>query len=185
MQYAQNTPDIELSVGVICPYAPQAHLINNLILQQRGIPENVKITVGTIHGFQGDECDIILAVFNPPTGLKTRFKDVLVNNKNIINVAISRAKDYLFVFMPSSETADYDKLIQLNNLGSIASIEQSQTAVFNSDVIEQKIFGSRLYLENHSFVTSHQLTNIYTEAQAKYEIRIDNSAIDVQIDEKL
>lgn len=185
LQYAQNTPDIELSVGVICPYAPQAHLINNLILQQRGIPENVKITVGTIHGFQGDECDIILAVFNPPTGLKTRFKDVLVNNKNIINVAISRAKDYLFVFMPSSETADYDKLIQLNNLGSIASIEQSQTAVFNSDVIEQKIFGSRLYLENHSFVTSHQLTNIYTEAQAKYEIRIDNSAIDVQIDEKL
>ena len=174
-----------LSIGIICPYAPQAHLINNLLLQQKGIPEMVKITVGTIHGFQGDECDVIISVFNPPTGLKGAANSVLINNRNIVNVAISRARDYLFIFMPSSETDGFDKLFELNLLGNIAKRKCSDVKVFNSDMLETIIFKQRLYLERHSFVTSHQLANIYTEAQAKYEIRIDNSAIDVQIDEKL
>ena len=177
--------DATLSIGIICPYAPQAHLINNLLLQQKDIPETVKITVGTIHGFQGDECDVIISVFNPPTGLKGAANSVLINNRNIVNVAISRARDYLFIFMPSSETDGFDKLFELNLLGNIAKRKCADVKVFNSDTLETVIFKQRLYLERHSFVTSHQLANIYTEAQAKYEIRIDNSAIDVQIDDNL
>lgn len=184
-QYMFKHPEESLTIGIICPYAPQAHLINNLLLQQKGIPESVKITVGTIHGFQGDECDVIISVFNPPTGLKGAANSVLINNRNIVNVAISRARDYLFIFMPSSETDGFDKLFELNMLGNIAKRHCGDVKVFNSDQIETVIFHQRLYLERHSFVTSHQLANIYTEAQAKYEIRIDNSAIDVQIDDKL
>lgn len=184
-QYTTKEPDGKLSIGVICPYAPQAHLINNLILQQKDMPSNVEITTGTIHGFQGDECDIILAVLNPPTGLKGAANSVLINNKHIVNVAISRARDYLFVFMPSSETDGYDKLYELNSLGITAKEHCKGAKVFNSDLIESVIFKQRLFLESHAFVTTHQLANIYTAAQARYEIRIDNNAIDVQIDETL
>ncbi len=180
--YSSKHSDETLSIGIICPYAPQAHLINNLLLQQKGIPESIRITVGTIHGFQGDECDVIISVFNPPTGLKGAADSVLINNRNIVNVAISRARDYLFVFMPSSETDGFDKLYELNYLGNIAKRNCKDVKVYNSDQIETIIFKQRLYLERHSFVTSHQLANIYTEAQAKYEIRVDNNAIDVQID---
>lgn len=183
--YRSKYPNENLSIGIICPYAPQAHLINNLLLQQKGIPESVKIVVGTIHGFQGDECDVIISVFNPPTGLKGAANSVLINNRNIVNVAISRARDYLFVFMPSSETDGFDRLYELNCLGNIAKNKCHDVKVFNSDMIETVIFGKRLYLERHSFVTSHQLANIYTEAQAKYEIRVDNNAIDIQIDDRL
>ena len=39
---------------------------NRKLIGAEDIPSEVDIQVGTIHGFQGDECDIIFAVFNTP-----------------------------------------------------------------------------------------------------------------------
>jgi superfamily I DNA and/or RNA helicase len=77
----------------------------------------VKIQVGTIHGFQGDECDIIIAVFNPPPTI-SRSPQMFLNKQNILNVAISRARDYLFIVMPDEETDGVE------NLHKIAKIER-------------------------------------------------------------
>ena len=168
-------------IGVICPYAPQAQLINKMIEQRTDIPSNVEILVGTIHGFQGDQCDIIITVLNPPTGIKVAADKIMLNNRNILNVAISRASDYLFVLLPHPDSYGYENLIEINKLCGIANRKCSSVALFNSDVIEKAIFNKRDFIESNTFVTTHQIANVYTSASSLYEVRIDENAVDIQI----
>jgi superfamily I DNA and/or RNA helicase len=95
-------------IGVISPYRAQAEIINKLWEERTELYSNVDVQIGTVHGFQGDECDIIVAVYNPPArGMKRNAGNVFVNKKNILNVAISRAQDYLFLLMPDGDYEDY------------------------------------------------------------------------------
>lgn len=174
-----HNTDEKLSVGIICPYKAEAQFINRL-LEQTKIPEQVTITTGTVHGFQGDECDAIIAVFNPPTGLKKTADQTHLNNKNIINVAVSRARDYLFVFLPHKDMDDYDKLREINRLGSLSKGWKSWTC----DELEKVMFGRSQFIEQQTFVTSHQMTNVYSQADYRYEIHIDENSVDVQIGPK-
>lgn len=167
-------------IGVICPYAPQAQLINKLIEQRTDIPSNVEILVGTIHGFQGDQCDIIITVLNPPTGIKVAADKIMLNNRNIINVAISRASDYLFILLPHPDSYGYENLIEINKLCGIANRKCSSVALFNSEVIEKAIFNKSDFIESNTFVTTHQVANVYTSASGLYEVRIDENAVDIQ-----
>ena len=167
-------------IGVICPYAPQAQLINKMIEQRTDIPANIEILVGTIHGFQGDQCDIIITVFNPPTGIKVAADKIMLNNRKIINVAISRACDYLFVLLPHPDSYGYENLTELNRLCGIANHKCSSVALFNADIIEKCIFGNKNYIESNTFVTTHQTANVYTRPSSLYEVRIDENAVDIQ-----
>ena len=174
-----------IRIGIICPYAAQAQLINKLIEQRMDKPENVDISVGTIHGFQGDQCEIILAVFNPPpvgTGSKDR---IMLNNKNIINVAISRASDYLFILLPHRDTYVYENLIELKSLRRIVDNNKIIYSIINSEEIEQKIWKEKDYIEKNTFVTTHQLANVYTSSEYIYEVRIDENAVDIQVRDDL
>ncbi|MBR5436910.1 MAG: AAA family ATPase [Muribaculaceae bacterium] len=170
----------KVRIGVICPYAPQAQLINKMIEQRTDVPVNVEILVGTIHGFQGDQCDIILAVFNPPRGIKAAADRIMLNNKNILNVAISRASDYLFVLLPHPDSYGYENLIEINKLCGIANRKCQPVGLFNSEVIEKAIFGNKDFIEQNTFVTTHQVANVYTSVSGLYEIRIDENAVDIQ-----
>lgn len=179
-QYAILNED-KFSIGIICPYAPQARLIENLIAQATDIPENISITVGTVHRFQGGQCNLIFAVFNPPRGLKVATDKVFLNNKNIVNVAISRAQDYLCILLPHCETDGYDKLYELNQIGLIAQKDPDNVQTYTCDELEEIICGKKFYIENNTFVTSHQLANVYTKPTKKFEIRIDESSVDIQL----
>ena len=170
-----------LSIGIICPYAAQAQLISKLLEQCPDIPSGISISVGTIHGFQGDECDVVFAVFNPPKGLVGASDRVLVNDQNIINVAISRAKDYLFVLMPEKEMYGYDKLYEIIRMGTIVTEESDSFSLSTADSIEKILFGVKGYIEKNSFVTTHQLANVYSKPASLYEVRIDDNSVDVQI----
>lgn len=170
----------KVRIGVICPYAPQAQLINKMIEQRTDIPINVEILVGTIHGFQGDQCDIIITVFNPPTGIKVAADRIMLNNRNILNVAISRASDYLFVLLPHPDSYGYENLIEINELCGIANRKCQSVCVFNSEIIEKAIFGKKDFIEQNTFVTTHQVANVYTSVSGLYEIRIDENAVDIQ-----
>ena len=55
---------------------------------------------------------------------------------------------------------------------------------YASRIIEQMIFGNDSYLEDNTFSTGHQMVNVYRIPERYYEVRSDNSAIDVQIHEK-
>lgn len=67
-------------------------MIDKLLAAER-LPQEVDVQVDTIHGFQGDECDIIFAVFNTPPTISSS-EQMFLNKKNIINVSISRARDF-------------------------------------------------------------------------------------------
>ncbi len=83
------------SIGIITPYVAQKKY-----LMERLKKENLKdvdYTVGTIHTFQGNEKDII--IFSTTINKNTRVGTYrwLKNNKQLINVAVSRAKDELYL----------------------------------------------------------------------------------------
>ena len=177
----QQTENVR--IGIICPYSAQAQLIKSIIEFRRDKPDNVEINVGTIHGFQGDECDIIFAVFNPPTGLKGAAERIMLNNRSIINVAISRASDYLFVLLPHPSTDYYDNLVELKKLCWISKgMENDGNVTLNNcEKIEENIFEDRAFIEKNTFVTSHQLTNVYTQSEKRYEVHIDEKSVDIQL----
>lgn len=180
-QIKKNHVNEKYRIGIICPYAAQAQLIDKLWEQRIESYENVEILVGTIHGFQGDECDIIIAVFNPPIGLKGAADKVFLNKQNIINVAISRAHDYLFILLPDKDTDGFENLFELKRLGRISNKQRKDVAIFTSNEIENVIFKDKFHIENNTFVTTHQLANVYTQPTQKYEVRIDENAVDIQL----
>lgn len=173
-----DDPNIEFSIGIIAPYKAQADLIDKLIAS-KDLPENITILVGTVHGFQGDECDMIISVFNPPPSISSS-KELFLNKQNIINVSISRARDYLILLMPDDDTQDVDKLFLIKDVEKLFMLA-GNTKIYKSHDIEQLMFGSVSFLEDNTFSTSHQIVNVYGLPEKKYEIRSEDTAIDVQI----
>lgn len=124
-----------LSVGVITPFVKQKELLI------KEFKDNENINCGTVHTFQGDEKDVIL--FSLAITDKTRKEtyDWLKNNKELINVATSRAKSKLVIVGSSKEierlhdNKDRDDLYELiqyvinNGETSITSVENKSRAL--------------------------------------------------------
>jgi len=53
-----------------------------------------------------------------------------------------------------------------------------------ASAIEEMIWGNANYLEENTFSTGHQMVNVYRKPERYYEVRSDDSAIDVQIHEE-
>lgn len=166
-------------IGVIAPYRAQSDLIDKLMISAT-LPKNVDVQVDTIHGFQGDECDIIIALFNPPPSITTH-KDIFLNKLNIINVSISRARDYLFILMPDDNTENVDNLLLIKKVEKLFKEQSASFFEYLSQSIEDAIFNKETYIEDNSFTTSHQLVNVYGKPEMLYEVRSEDNALDVQI----
>ncbi len=180
-QIQGNAAD-KFRIGVIAPYRAQANLLNKLNESWLTKPDCVEIQVGTIHGFQGDECDIIIAVFNPPPTISPNPR-MFLNKQNILNVAISRARDYLFIIVPDNETEGRENLHKLAKIERLAR-KGGDFSESESFSIEELIWGNANYLEENTFSTGHQMVNVYRRPERYYEVRSDDSAIDVQIHER-
>ena len=178
----EATPGEAYSIVVISPYRAQADLIDRLLARAE-LPSNVSVQAGTIHGFQGDECDIIVAVFNPPPSISGS-KDTFLDKLNIINVSISRARDSLFVLMPDSETENIEQLRLINKVEDLIKSSEEYRE-YSADEIEELMLGRTGYLEDNTFSTSHQDVNVYGLPEKRYEIRSEDTAIDVQIHENV
>lgn len=178
----KNHSSEEIRIGVISPYSAEIQAIQKIYAQSAPIYENIEVIFGSAHGFQGDQCDIVIAVINPPaSGLKRAADMTFVNNQNILNVAISRASDYLFLLIPEKEYENFDSLYEIKKIGrKMTSLGCSFTT---SDDIEKIMFGESQYIENNTYVTSHKMTNVFSNPFSKYEIRIDENAIDIQIND--
>jgi len=99
IDYARKNKDKK--IGVITPFVNQKKLINEL-LRENALSH---VTCGTVHAFQGDEKDVIL--FSLAITGQTRLKTYqwLKNNKELINVATSRAREQLIV-LSNKETLE-------------------------------------------------------------------------------
>lgn len=165
-------------IGVIAPYRAQADLIDKLLASEK-LPSEVDVQVGTIHGFQGDECDIIFSVFNTPPTISAS-KEMFLNKRNIINVSISRARDYLFIIMPDDDTENISNLQLVKHVEHLVKSTTAWVESFTPD-IELLMFGTPNYLESNAFSTSHQSVNVYGLPEKCYEVRTEDNAVDVQI----
>ena len=174
---AFENPNEYFSIGIIAPYSAEAGLVDKL-LAYADIPKNITINSSTIHGFQGDECDIIIALFNPPPHISTN-KEIFLNKQNVINVAISRARDYLFVLVPDENTANVKDLVLVEKLKSI--MRKEETVELYSSEVEELLFDSEKYIEENAFSTGHQLVNVYGLPERRYEVRSEENALDVQV----
>lgn len=90
------------SIGVITPFVAQKEMIDEA-MKNRG----VTATCGTVHTFQGDEKDIILFSLALTQRTAQGTYNWLADNKELINVAVSRAKEELVLF---SNTPSIERL---------------------------------------------------------------------------
>ncbi|MFP3041492.1 AAA domain-containing protein [Treponema primitia] len=164
-------------IGIISPYRAQADLIDKLIASWHNFPTHIDVKSDTIHGFQGDECDIIIAVFNPPPNISD---NIFLNRKNILNVSISRARDYLFLLMPDENTENFEALTRVRKIERLVK-KTGEYSEIDSNSIEELILGNAHYLEENTFSTSHQTVNVYGKPEKIYEVRSEDVAIDVQL----
>lgn len=175
---ASANPGSLFKMGVIAPYRAQADLIDKLLAAEK-MPNEVDVQVDTIHGFQGDECDIIFSVFNTPPTISVS-KEMFLNKRNIINVSISRARDYLFIIMPDDDTENISNLRLVKRVEQLVKGTNAWVELFTPD-IELLMFGSSNYLESNAFSTSHQSVNVYGLPEKCYEVRTEDNAVDIQI----
>lgn len=170
-------------VGIISPYAIQSSIISKL-LNTIG-PGKIEVTAGTVHSFQGDECNLIMVVLNPPKNI-TRSVRTFLNKKNILNVAISRAKDKMIILTPYDpdgeiNTDDLHQIRWIVKLAGTKSECKQDVIGFESSEIENALWGNERYIEEITFQATHQNVNIYTAPARRYEVRHDENAIDFQL----
>ena len=121
----------------------------------------------------------MFAVFNPPPAISSS-PEMFLNRQNIINVSVSRARDYIFIVMPDDQTENVANLRLVKQIEGLFK-KNGKYSEYRSNDIETLIFGTPKYLEENSFTTSHQSVNVYGLPNRRYEIRSEETAIDVQI----
>ena len=80
------------SVGVVTPFRPQAELIRSLLGE-----EAARVRVGTVHTFQGGECDAMIFSLVATESMAPGGRGFFDRDENLWNVAITRAKAMMLV----------------------------------------------------------------------------------------
>lgn len=158
------------TIGVITPFVNQKRLIEKT-LEERNIKN---VVCGTVHAFQGDEKDVVLfsTALTDQTQLGTY--NWLKNNKELINVATSRAKDKLIVL---ADTNNLERLNQKQPDDDLFELVQYVKKNGQSQVTEKKVNSRALGVKPFSTATeeaflenlTHALENIWL-SRNKYVI---------------
>ena len=172
-----NTEAKKFNIGIISPYKAQSMLISKLITSLE-ISDNVNVHCDTVHGFQGDECDIIIFVVNPNNEKYTGHKKSLLSKEYIYNVAISRAQDYLWVINPF-ENIKTNPFI--NKISQIKHSNNGSSSIITSQTIEGHIFDEPDFIVKYSYLTGHDNINVFAPGEMKYFIKAGETAIDIQL----
>ena len=169
--------DKQWTIGLIAPYKAQAILLNKLITSY-GISENIKVFSDTVHGFQGDECDIVFFVCNPNNYSYSGHEKVLLSKEYIYNVAISRAKDYLIVLHPYTAIQNN---IFINKIGRSYKNNFGNSRILHAKNVEKLLFNDEKYIEKNSYASGHDNVNVFGLSEMKYFIKSNDTAIDIQL----
>ena len=106
IEYVKDNKDKK--IGIITPFVNQKKLIDEM-LKENSINN---VTCGTVHAFQGDEKDVIMFSMAVTDRTSSNTYSWLKNNKELINVATSRAKEQLIVL---SSSKNLNRLHAMNN----------------------------------------------------------------------
>lgn len=111
--FAESTISKPSSIGIISPFRGQVEQIKKAISQvvDSSNIERHQIEVGTAHTFQGDEKDIIILSFT--LAENSHFQSLTFLQKpNLFNVAITRAKKKIIVFVSKDPKSLPDGLLR-------------------------------------------------------------------------
>lgn len=165
---AQNT---DKSIGVITPFANQKILIEQMVKK-----ENLaNVTCGTVHAFQGDEKDVVLFSTAITNQTRAGTYEWLKNNKELLNVATSRAVSKLIIL---SSSQNLDRLHQNNADDDLFELVQYVKTNGQSTVTQKHANSRALGVKPFSTATenaflqnlTHALENIWL-SQSKYKIQ--------------
>lgn len=115
------------SIGVVSPFRAQANLIQVMISRNKTISDSIienSIVVDTAHKFQGDEKDVIIFSTVASSGLPDSCLNFLQEQKNVFNVAITRARASLIVV----GNQDYCENCSVSFLKEFARYARNQTS---------------------------------------------------------
>ncbi|MCM1048523.1 MAG: AAA domain-containing protein [Clostridiales bacterium] len=158
------------NIGIITPFVNQKKLIEEEL--QRAKISNV--TCGTVHAFQGDEKDIILFSTAITNQTQAGTYEWLKNNKELINVATSRAKNKLIIL---ASNKDLERLHQKDSEDDLYELVQYVRSNGTSMVTPKPAASRALGVKPFSSVTeeaflenlNHALENIWL-TQSRYTI---------------
>ncbi|MEG1075316.1 MAG: AAA domain-containing protein, partial [Ruthenibacterium sp.] len=150
-------------IGVITPFASQRAYINSLL----GTDAVQKDICGTVHAFQGDEKDVIVFSLALTDQTKEATYNWLKNNKELINVATSRARDQLIIVSSSKnierlhnteENDDLYELVQYVRTNGLSKVSPKTTASRALGIKPYSTKTETAFLEN----LNHALDNAFT-----------------------
>lgn len=158
------------NIGVITPFVNQRKLIEEEL--SRAKADNV--TCGTVHAFQGDEKDVILFSTAITEQTQAGTYEWLKNNKELINVATSRAKDKLILL---SNRKNLERLHQKDGEDDLYELAQYVWSNGASTVTPKQAASRALGVKPFSSVTeeaflenlNHALGNIWL-TQSRYTV---------------
>ena len=168
-KYAAQNRD--RNIGVITPFVNQKKLIEEELARAKVS----NVTCGTVHAFQGDEKDVILFSTAITEQTQAGTYEWLKNNKELINVATSRAKDKLIVL---SSRKDLERLHQKEGEDDLYELAQYVWSNGTTAVTPKQSVSRALGVKPFSSVTeeaflenlNHALENIWL-TQSRYTIQ--------------
>ncbi len=142
------------SVGIITPYRTQAEAINRVL---------GKDIASTVHKYQGRECDTI--IMSMVDNLPTSFSD----DKNLLNVAISRAKSQLYIVTSGNEMPEDTNIAQLISYARYNNFAVKDSKIHSVfDLLYQQYTVERLaYQAEHAKVSNYMSENLVYDLLVK------------------
>jgi len=159
------------SIGVITPFVNQKKLIEKAVQQER--LQNV--VCGTVHAFQGDEKDVVLFSTAITDQTQAGTYEWLKNNKELINVATSRAREKLILL---SDEKNLMRLHQKDGEDDLFELVKYVKSQGESQVTEKHANSRALGVKPFSTATedafmtnlNHALENIWL-SQNRYSVK--------------
>lgn len=161
-------------VGIITPFRNQSQIISDALDEEK--LSNVE--VGTIHTFQGDEKDIIYLSLSITKNTNTKAFDWVKNNKELINVAITRAKNKFILVGNEKEiktrseyTSDIQELIDYvkKNGNSIITKSSNYNYVNGNNYRSFDIESEKDFFETFKLAIVNSIKNIDLKSKVNVE----------------
>ena len=168
----------KISFGIVTLFRAQMELIMDMIKRTKEF-NNMDITVGTAHRFQGDEKDII--IFSPAIsqGIKQTTLNWIHNTTQLLNVAITRARSVLIIVGDKKKC--YESGGFLKSLEEYAESKKQLDINFDSPV-EEELF-KRLTKDGIKVLPQYETKIIGKKPyRLDFALFINKNKYDVEVD---
>jgi hypothetical protein len=165
----------EKSVSIICPYGTQTRLMREIVDKEPEF-QNIDINVSTVHGYQGNEADIVIFLLIPPK--MNPFSYSHFNNENLINVGISRAKEALIVLAPNPD--NISNHYEFNRFLQSYEPNNEDTCISSNFEDNDQILERMVSINNFNDFNVINVENVMTE-EVKYVFYCGNGRVNVLV----